>query len=763
MKRILKRTIALLLLSILIVTLVGCKKEVEKTNNQGGNGAKGRYIEEDGSFPMDLGNGFNIYAFERLEDDSLRIISSNKDTPIEVYASNDGGNTWEKVSIDASVIPEGKRIDNAAIDKKGNMFISYGAPLDPNDLSLALLSGKILYEKIDVDGNVTPLEIILPGSEESEDGWYNTLIALKIANNGDIFGIDDSGSVYQIDPTTGKNKNIYSSNQYIYDYVLLDNKLVVAMDDGVEQYDITTGNQLENLEILSEYLLSDSSEVSLMTAGSKENELYFSNQKGLFRYILGGTLVEQMVDGSLNSMSAADAYMLQLVEKPDGSFFILYQNFQGEFHLMTYSYDENISAVPDNEITVYSLEDSSTVRQAIALFHKANPDVHVIFEVGISGDDAITMSDALKKLNIEIMAGKGPDIFILNDIRVDSYIDKGLLEDMSSILGEYEEQGALFEKITSAYKVDGKIYAAPIRFMMPMINAKQEVLNQISNIETLTDYIVKLKNQGLDKGLILDFYKTSEILLSKLYPVELGNCFEVDGSVDGGKLTNFFNKSKEIYQACMQFETQDELEKHIEADLYRFKHLESINDRAAFNAYQLPIGEVQLNIGNISSLYDIAHLADVTRKDDSFSYQRLYKDKALFIPSITIGMSSSAGDKETSKRFINYLFGEEAQSIDLYEGLPVNRVAFEMGEEEKDLTHYQGILSEADRIIWPKAEELHYFKQMVEQLDTPTFENILVIEALLEVWDPCLTGNITVDEAVESLMKKINIYLAEQQ
>ena len=45
-----------------------------------------------------------------------------------------------------------------------------------------------------------------------------------------------------------------------------------------------------------------------------------------------------------------------------------------------------------------------------------------------------TESDALKTLNTEIAAGNGPDVILLDGLPVESYIEKGLLEDISDVI-----------------------------------------------------------------------------------------------------------------------------------------------------------------------------------------------------------------------------------------------------------------------------------------------------------------------------------------
>ena len=86
--------------------------------------------------------------------------------------------------------------------------------------------------------------------------------------------------------------------------------------------------------------------------------------------------------------------------------------------------------------SVYSLEENSGIRQAVVMFQKKYPDIYLTLETGMSGNDGVTRTDALKTLNTEIMAGKGPDILILDGISSETYAEQGMLEDLSGILKE---------------------------------------------------------------------------------------------------------------------------------------------------------------------------------------------------------------------------------------------------------------------------------------------------------------------------------------
>lgn len=66
---------------------------------------------------------------------------------------------------------------------------------------------------------------------------------------------------------------------------------------------------------------------------------------------------------------------------------------------------ENIKKNDKSALTVYMLEDDDNVWKSVGAFNTANPEYNVKVEVGISEEDSVTRTDAIKKLNTELMAG----------------------------------------------------------------------------------------------------------------------------------------------------------------------------------------------------------------------------------------------------------------------------------------------------------------------------------------------------------------------
>ncbi len=59
----------------------------------------------------------------------------------------------------------------------------------------------------------------------------------------------------------------------------------------------------------------------------------------------------------------------------------------------------------------------------------------------------MTTSDAIRTLNTEVMAGEGPDILFMDGLPVNSYIEKGLLADVSDVMNPLISDGKLLKTL----------------------------------------------------------------------------------------------------------------------------------------------------------------------------------------------------------------------------------------------------------------------------------------------------------------------------
>ena len=133
----------------------------------------------------------------------------------------------------------------------------------------------------------------------------------------------------------------------------------------------------------------------VMAEGEEENSIYLACQNGLYRHVIGGTTVEQVVDGSLSSMGNPMMMLAGMAVLPDNVFMVLYS----DGTLCRYVYNPDIPTVPEEQVSIYSLSENYAIRQAVSLFQKQHPEVYIRYEIGLSTGSGMTSEDAIKNLN----------------------------------------------------------------------------------------------------------------------------------------------------------------------------------------------------------------------------------------------------------------------------------------------------------------------------------------------------------------------------
>lgn len=157
----------------------------------------------------------------------------------------------------------------------------------------------------------------------------------------------------------------------------------------------------------------------------------------------------------------------------------------------------------------------------------------------------MTESDALRTLNTEIMAGKGPDIILLDGMS-ESYLEQGLLEDISDVIEEYTKNDLLFENIIDAYTdKDGKVYSIPTKIKIPVVAGTTEYVSSVTDLQTLSEALVKsAENSGkANEEKYVEMY-TPSMLVSMLYYANGSTWLNEDNTINEDNIKEFLEEAK---------------------------------------------------------------------------------------------------------------------------------------------------------------------------------------------------------------------------
>lgn len=821
MKTLGKKILAVtLLLSFIFVT--ACGKNNEDSTGDAQTNAKGRYLEDEVTIPDEAGD--NIIDLVELEDGTYRLLSGNG-----VFDSKDGGQSWNSFEQAASLLGEGKDISAGALSESGEIMVvlyDYSQMPQAEDENTVSAPEEMIeinaeYYIFDKDGNKTKLEITLPESDSfmmqgesmtqgnstigggekpsveqydvTEDSGIdfesngssmimgsgsNSLSDVMLASNGDILGTSGIGSLYIIDSATGEIKHTISSEDSIVDYVSVGEKIIISYySTGIETYDLSTGELIDTDKTLKDELatappsldggmiiIGSGGELALGN-GKDEESMNYVNSNGIYRYTLGGTVVEQIVNGSLNSISSPEFNFKKIIETQDNSYLLLVIEGYGTNKLLKYTYSAEADATPSTEIKAYSLYDNTNIRQAITTYQKANPDVYINLEIGVADNSGITVNDALKTLNTDIMAGKGPDVLILDGMPIGSYIEKGLLYDISDVLKEVNDTDGLFQNVAKIYQTDDKTYAIPTKFKIPVIVGDNEILDSVVDLTALANAAKTLRAEYPDKSGILNFTDASE-LLDDLYASSSYTWLQEDGTLDEAGVKEFLEQARQIYDTYIP--------KQSDLDV---SHSVAFISNAG-GGMSLLVAEVtsmlmdgnHIGLFNITSISDLSMITSLMNGLENCTYAlQKGQSEAVFVPTATVGISAKSENIDAAKSFIKMLLSEESQKSTIAEGLPVNKKAFdELCINTETETEFKGGLSGEGvtgtvslDITWPSAEQIAGFKANIEALTQSSNTNVTIQEVVMAEAVRCLEGDVSVEEAVSSIMAKINLYLSE--
>ena len=560
-------------------------------------------------------------------------------------------------------------------------------------------------------------------------------------------------------------KNLMVMDGYGYDSpVIYDLEKKEYIEDTVLEEFIETNYQDRTNKSIDSY--------GLYFFFGEDGILYFAGDKGLYRHVIGGSAMEQLIDGELCSLGNPSYYIQSMVALENNEFLALFEGGR----MIHYVYDPDIPTKPSEKLVVYGLEDNETIRQAINLYQTQNPEVYIEFECGMNGEGSVTREDALKSLNTKIMAGEGPDILLLDNMPLSSYIDKGLLLDLSPFLDQLGEEEALFENIIEAVKTDGQVFAVPCEIELPAMMAEKKYLSQVDSLEDIAGMMEELRAEEPEQDL---FGYCSEKGILRLFAMACAPAWIAeDGVINETAVREFLQQTKRIYDAQMDGVSDRAIGRYQEMA----QNYEIYNGVASFedSDYVRESGINRMNYvgGYYRALFGTFSCMDLVsiQKVEGFETVEWAPMKGqggnVFCAETLLGINAASKNTELAEDFLKVCLGKENQSY-LHSSLAVNKAAFDESflppENEVNGDGSWGSVvtdgEEGERIVlvyyWPTEEETSRYRAYIEELDTAYIENDVVEYAVYEEGIAYLQGTKSLDEAVEGIEKKISLYMAE--
>ncbi|MCM1236285.1 MAG: ABC transporter substrate-binding protein [Ruminococcus flavefaciens] len=721
-------------------------KDEKSNNDESKNG--GRFFESEVSLPNGAGD---IRAFGKLSDGSLAAVSSNReDDSYFILVSKDFGEKWSKTKISGL---KKESISQIAIAPDGGAaFISYAK------------EGKIQVNISDIKGKIKSFSFSFPdgGKKVSENNvWqavYDSEKKLFVRDSeGVIYTVSSDGTPRTAFDTKGVSVNYFS---------IVGNTLLAVHDEGIMLFDTKSGKMLDNEVLLDDLIKNntglkssdtDIGQPMIFSEGTENDGIMFVNENGIFHYTMGGNVTEQLLDGSLTELGAGGMAFLGLAVLDKENIFV------ATGKILRYSYDKKAVSVPDKELTVYALDESAFLRKAVILFQKENPDIHVNLEFALTGKDGVTLEDAIQTLNTNILAGKGPDVLVLDGMNVNSYIEKGILENISDVVDDVDKKDGIFKNIKEVNMRDGKIYSMPARFLISVVEGDKETVKSGGVLSSFAERAEKVKKKYPDINFTSN--KGTRTLLRDLYYADSATWQKDDGTIDDNAISEYLKCAGRIYNLDSCSKSDDNLDKSWGDATFNGEKIGTNMDTGLIgNEYKTAFG----SMAGFNELQEICSVRKKTKAD----YGILNGEKVKsYIPYLTLGVVSG-GNIESAKEFVKTMLGKKMGNSE-NNGFSVNRSAFDMqcsekldSQNVKDEVSMAFSVNDSDKeysfdYVNLTQKDVDKITKIADGVNKPSMTDRVIQEIVLEQGDKYLLGDLSLEGAVDAILKKVNLYLAE--
>lgn len=649
------------------------------------------------------------------------------------------------------------------------------------ELEARWLSGDIcyLYFYVDEKGEKHALE---PHGEGYQKG--TNLNTFAFSPEGELYAASDH-AVYRVNVETGEVESLFATEKQVKSMVFTGDVMLAADDGKAYFYDRAEGKLLDGNGALDVFLSSHSTGGLVMALGDRENEqiLYMGCRTGLYRYIWGGSVIEQIADGQMTALGDTQRSPRALQVLDNGAFRMM---FSGNYMVEMY-YDETLPARPAKELTVYSLEENGWIRYAGQLFQKEHPDVLVRYETGMDGDNAVSREDALRNLNTRLLAGDVPDVIVMDQMDIEQYADKGVLRELDGILQPYLDDGILYQNIVEGMRMTekNKIYSVPMMVYLPLWLGEKMYLDGEDSLEDIVAGMEKARQKHPEGAILYTLYP-KDVLLQTM-PVCLPAWTGEDGSLDVEKLTAYYQAVRRMWEIdCAGFDDAGrEAWQKNNMEWYAPEDMDMADIGFNFQyAVQQNFGETWLQLGFLMTPQVGMTGIHVTKANMAADWQEKELEDAVAYDAYTgqadnvywartiVGLCEQGKEPELAEAYMNLLLsdpmmrkwwldkprnhsGLTIRKDSLGDILDIDNIEFGQTMGFKDPTGVN------HPNFWPTEEEKQWLYQMMEDASCCYRPGTMLEECAMEVGVRVLEGELTPEEGAKEVERKMAIAMEE--
>lgn len=682
--------------------------------------------------------------------------------------SKDGGSTWDSGMDDAfSAFIEDHYAASAAIAKDGTIAV---IAMDEAG-SLPDGTKEYVYNLYIYSTDNTSEQIAINLPDNSSD-----LRTVAFDEQGMLY-VYASGcrEIYKVDVGTQTSEKLVTLGAGTDLMECRDHILMCMTPQKIFLYDLEQKCFIED-ETLDRFVAENYKAMEWTGGGytayaflGADNTIYVAGDKGLYRHIIGGGMVEQVIDGGLSSLSDPSNSIVAMTMNDRNEFLASYSNGK----IVRFAYDAAVSTVPNEKICVYSLKEDDLVRQTISAYQTQYPDLYIEYQIGMD-EGSVTREDALKKLNTQLLGGSGPDIIMLDGLNIDTYAQKGVLTNLTDIVNKTDEQDGLYRNLIENLAVEGTIYAVPAKFYIPVLYGKGDYVNGVKDYPSMADMVEQARSEYPDTNLLE--VCSAKGIIKRSMPVCASSWKGDGGQLDQAKLREFLEQTRRIYDAQMKGTPQEEImsyQQHLVGEdgiSYEDSDYFMIARDSSYMLQGTPFV-----YGEIVDAYvyrDLLSVPGIPGLEGTVIRLLSGQSSNVYHPASLIGINAASKHIDEAKEFASMMLGATVQESMQF-GLPVNKKALpaQFAYDESALGEdggqfYAGFSTKdgrsVDYTVYPVNQDgIDRLEQWIAELDTPYLSDSVLEDAVYAEGVRYLEGVQDIDETLRAIVDSAGIYLYE--
>lgn len=440
-----------------------------------------------------------------------------------------------------------------------------------------------------------------------------------------------------------------------FDAVAAYGDALCTIEEGkLETYNPETGEKITSMDIMvkgSPSLSIDESGIIYMmdSTGVYTLDLETCEQVCIMNSM--GTLIGDPSNAITSFAHAVNGAFVALVEEGAGSMgggVSIRIGVPKALKLLAYTAREDIDLNSRIDFSIAALRTSTRLQKASSEFQRLHPELNVKLQTQMELDDESPIEDHIRTLNTDLLAGKGADVLVLDDLPMDKYVERGLLLDLTGRFDDVNMLSGLRKAMTA---LDGKTYAIPAQFAIDLLWGKKELVDQVQSLS-------EIEKINLPKNQVPFAPRSKEDWLKLFYPSSENAFRDASGNIQftSAKFIEFLTALQSIYSR--QGEMPDDA--LIADDPFQTEVLAVMNGAAAFYANRFS-STMDASLG-----YTIAG----AQAADCTSMPTIDGKSSGILPSLKLGIGTNTQQPELAEEFIHLMLSDEIQNIEMGEGLP---------------------------------------------------------------------------------------------